>query len=402
VRPVRVPALHPGGAHRAAIRRSIGVTTAAVAASLALCATAAAAAPAPCGGIVQISDDDGDGHHTNTDVQSAWFSEAGGRLQVVVKVHLGDWAPAHDDSDAAGFAVLFEIGGQRRYVRLEAPQTGPLRFDYGTWTLAGGFASAGPTTGAVVTGFGGTVTIDVPAATGAASGAVLVRPFVMTYDGATSPSDIHWVDRGPGGVTPTEAAFGADYVVGSCAAGGPGPGGGAATKTTSLVITAPKHRRGTGSVRIKGRVVAARAGVAVKVTAKPRRSSKPARVRTVKTFTDGTFAVSIPLSETSTINAVADGINAQTHTVTMRSTVRLRVQRLRNGTTRISGRVNPRLLGRVLLLRQDAVSSSATTRARKGRFRFSARRLPRGRYQAVFIPSGKRAERATSRSGVVR
>ncbi len=397
MRPLREPAPSDG----ATVRTFICVLAAVTAAGVALCPAATAATPAPCGGIVQISDDAGDGHHPNTDVLWAWFSEAAGRLQVVVTVDLGDWRPAHDDSDAAGWAVVFEAGGQRRYVRVEAPPSGPLRFDHGTWSVGGGFASAGPATGAVVAGFGGTVTIDVPAAVGAAPGAVLVRPFVLTYDGATSPSDIHWVDRAPGGVTPAEAAFGADYVVGACGAGGPAPGGGTLT-TSALDMTAPKHRRGAGLVRVKGRVVAARAGVAVSVTAEPRHSSKAAATRTVRSLTDGTFALSIRVNETSTITAVADGINAQTRTVTMRSTVRLRLRRLRDGRTRVSGTVNPRLPGRVLLLRTDAIKASAKTRARKGRFRFAARRLPRGRYQAVFIPSGQRAERATSRSGAVR
>ena len=85
---------------------------------------------------------------------SAWFSEAAGRLQAVVQVQLSGWAPAHEDSDAAGFALLFERGGQTRYVRAEAPRApAPVRFDYGTWTRSGGFASAGATTGAAVAGW---------------------------------------------------------------------------------------------------------------------------------------------------------------------------------------------------------------------------------------------------------
>ena len=50
----------------------------------------------------------------------------------------------------------------------------------------------------------------------------------------------------------------------------------------------------------------------------------------------------------------------------MRSTVRLRLRRLRDGRTRVSGTVNPRLPGRVLLLRTDAIKASAKTRASQG------------------------------------
>jgi hypothetical protein len=68
----------------------------------------------------------------------------------------------------------------------------------------------------------------------------------------------------------------------------------------------------------------------------------------------------------------------------------------------VSGLVSPRLPGRVLLLRTNAATPSATTRAGHGHFRFTARRFLRGRYEAVFIPYGDRAERSTSASGVIR
>ena len=136
------------------VRRIVGVIV--VAASLATAAPAWAAPPAPCGGVAQIADPQGDGHHINTDVVGAWFSEQAGRLQAVVQVRQGIWEPAHDDSDAAGFAVLFTTGGQIRYVRAEAPREAPVRYDHGTWTHAGGFVSAGTTTGEAIAGTRGT------------------------------------------------------------------------------------------------------------------------------------------------------------------------------------------------------------------------------------------------------
>lgn len=377
----------------------------------------AAAAPAPCGGVPQISDATGDGHHSNTDVTSAWLAESAGHVQAVVKVHIAVWEPVHDDSDAAGFALLWTSGGVTRYVRAEAPRGAPVRFDHGTWTLAGGFASAGPTTGATTTGTGGTVTIDVPDAV-APPGTVLARPFVLTYDGMTGP-DVHWVDRAPGGVTPTSDEVGADVVVGACSPGGPGtpgapgsPGsaggevtgpvagtpGAGGVRTTAVVLQAPSTIRGGGPVRVSGRVVPARAGVTVTLTSVPGRT----RTRTAVTGADGRFAFSVPVLETTRLRAVADGLGSQTLTVTVRSLVAFTSRQLKDGRTLVSGTVRPALPGRVLLLRWDAITPSAKTSARGGRFRLLLRRPVPGRYQAVFIPSGARAERSTSKTGVIR
>jgi hypothetical protein len=405
MRPLPVLATNPRRASHAATRTCI----AAIAVGLWLCPGALAAAPAPCNGVAQISDNSGDGHHANTDVLSGWFSEQAGRLQAVIKVQLGDWRPMHVDSTTASWALLFDVGGQTHYVRVVASKVPTISYDYGTWTLAGGFVSAGATTGEVTTGQGATATVDVPAATGAVAGAVLAHPFVLTYE--SDPAEPGPVDRAPGGVTAGEAAFGADYVVGSCqppgtagsgAGDSPAPDAGAVVTTTAVVLDAPKRIVGARRVRASGRVVPARAGVPVQITTKARGSSKAAIVRSVTTLADGSFSALVPVSESSTMTAVAEQINAQTLTVVVHSTVRMTLRRLANGRTVASGRVTPGLPGRVLLLRSNAAVPSASTAARRGLFRFAARRLARGRYQAVFIPSGKRAERSTSSSGVVR
>ena len=81
----------------------------------------------------------GDGHHTNTDVVSAWFSEQSGRLQAVIKVNQGLWEPAHEDSTYASLAFLFQVGGVTRYVRAEAPRPpAAIQYDYGTWSGGAG------------------------------------------------------------------------------------------------------------------------------------------------------------------------------------------------------------------------------------------------------------------------
>ena len=178
-------------------------------------AAPAAAAPAPCGGVPQITDVAGDGHHGNTDVVSAWLSEDAGRLQAVIPPARRGGEPAHDDSDAAGFALLYTAGGQLRYVRGEAVRGAPVRFDHGTWSAAGGFASAGPVAGLAEAD---ALVIDVP---GVAAGTVLARPFVLTYDGGPA-TDPHWVDRAPGGTDPPARSPAPTSSPGAARPAGPG------------------------------------------------------------------------------------------------------------------------------------------------------------------------------------
>lgn len=147
-----------------------------------------------------------------------------------------------------------------------------------------------------------------------------------------------------------------------------------------------------------GRVVPARAGVAVALTSAASRT----QTRTVVTGADGRFAATLQVRETTRLRAVADSLGSQTLTVTVRSIVTFTSQRLNDGRTLVTGTVRPALPGRVLLLRWDAISPSAKTSARGGRFRLLLRRARPGRYQAVYIPSGARAERSTSNTGVIR
>ena len=357
----------------------------------------APAAPQPCGGIAQISDPALDGHHSNTDVLAAWFSEEAGRLQAVIKPHTAVWEPIHDDSEAAGFAMLFSVGGQIRYVRAEAPRQSPARFDYGTWTRAGGFVSGGSTTGETTTGPGGTVTIDVGQATGAVPGVTLARPFVLTYDGSDGVEP-HWVDRAPGGVTPDGIEFGADYVVGGCPAPGAVPDPSAPARITAVALRSPARLVGGGVARLSGRVVPPRAGVVVTL----RMTARKATVRRVTTRTDGTFVARVPVTETTRVRATAGGLGSQTTTIRVFSTVRITVQRLRDGTALVVGQTRPALPGRVLWLGATSVTPSAVTTARGGTFAIRLRNPRRGRFQAVFIPPPARAERSTSNTVVIR
>jgi hypothetical protein len=155
---------------------------------------------------------------------------------------------------------------------------------------------------------------------------------------------------------------------------------------------------GAGRVRVRGSVAPARGGVPVEVTISARRRV----VRRLTTSANGTFSTSVRLSQTTRLRAVAGGIGSQTRTVKMFSRTRITLRRMRDGGVLVRGRVNPALPGRVLLLRTTAIKPSARTTARKGRFRFRLKNPRPGRYQAVFIPSKRRAERSTSNKGVIR
>ncbi len=252
--------------------------------------------------------------------------------------------------------------------------------------------SAGSTGGAVTTGAGGTVTLDVPAV---AAGTVLARPFVLTYDGEEAGAP-HWVDRAPGGTSVDGTEAGADYVVGSCSATAPPPAG--PVTTTAVELTAPKKLTGSARATIAGKLTPARAGVPVAITASARRST----THRVTTGADGSFSLSLPVSETTRVRAVAEGRGSQTLTVRMYSKVRVKLRTLKSGTVVVSGSTSPKLGGRILWLRSTAVRPSARATARAGRFEIRVKHPRPGRYQAVFIPSGGRAERSTSNTGVIR
>jgi hypothetical protein len=373
---------------------------------------ASAAAPEPCGGAVHNTDANGDGHHTSTDILQTWWAERDGGLQAVIRIKTAIWGPEHFDEEVtgAGFAVLFEVAGTTRFVRAFASGSEPIRYDHGTWTLAGNFVSLGTTTGSTETGAGGTVTIEVPATTGAVPGVVLTRTFALTYDGASIAGDPHWVDRAPGGEDPAGTAFGADFLVGSCAAatGGPGgdPGGdtngGAvdpAARTTAVQINAPARLKGGGAAAVTGRVLPARGGVWVTVARTTARSTIRTRLRTRP---DGSYRLVLPIREHTGVRATAEGLSSQTRTISVASTVRIFVHRLRTGRTVIVGRVRPAIPGEVQLLEADDFAPTATRTTFGNRFIISLRSIPAGRYDVVFIPKDDRAERSTSNRVVVR
>jgi hypothetical protein len=355
----------------------------------------AGAAPPPCNGAAGIVDTSGDGHHPGTDVLAAWFSESSGHLQAVVQVRSGLWVAEHDDAEVngSGYAVVFTLGSQLAYVRANGPAqnraSDPVTYDYGTYAPPNTFQSAGTTTGAVEPGPNGAVTIDVPAAF---AGGKLGNPFVLTYDGISGGVP-DWVDHAPGGTDPGDAARGADYFAGSCGATAtPAP------TTTSVELSAPKTVTGRKTVTVTGRVLPARAGVAVTLT----RTAHATATTTATTAADGTFSARVAIGETTRLRAVAENVGSSELTVTARSRVRIKLKRAKGGSVTVTGTVDPKLPGKVLWLRTNAVKPSARATTRNGTFRLRLKHPRPGRYQAVVIPNGDRAERATSNTGVIR
>jgi len=356
---------------------------------------AQASLPQPCDGIRQISDPKGDGHHNNTDVTAAWFSEERGDLELVVQVHQAVWEPDHEDSDHAGFVFVFTANGQQYYVRTQAWRSEPISWDYGTWSLAGGFVRQGFTIGSVTVGGGGAVVMTVPPTLGISEGDVLTRSHVLTYDGIDFGIP-HWVDRAPGGTAPGGTVFGADFVVGACGQDPEDP------VTTAVSLKGPAMRVGSGAIRVNGSVLPARPGVEVEITV--RKGSGKHTSYMVQSEADGSFSRRVAITEKSVVKAVAteNGLSSQGITVKVRAKVRIKVRKLPNGNVLVTGATSPALPGRVLWLRMGEVLPSARTNAASGRFRFRLRNPRSGRYEAVYIPFKARAERATSNKGTIR
>ncbi len=384
---------------------AVGATVALAAVTGLLAATATAAPPAPCNNAPQITDPALDGHHAPTDVVSAWWSEARGHLQAVIKVSGGTLMPEHEDGiPVAGYAFVYSVGPQAYYVRASVPQSGPTTFDHGTYTGGLNFVSAGSTTGLVENGAGagGTVTIDVPAI---AAGTRLIGLRVLTYDGPD------FVDHAPGGNGVNDSARGADYIVGSCGATpgatptpDPGTGGGGTPPpggeqgVTSVQLAAPRRVTGRRTVTITGKVLPARAGVPVTLT----RTAKKTATSSTISNADGTFKLRVAVGETTRLRASAGGIGSGELTITARSKVKIKVRNRADGSAVVTGTVDPKLPGRVLWLKSNAIKPSARATTRNGKFTLRLKSPRPGRYQAVVIPDGERAERATSNTGVIR
>jgi hypothetical protein len=368
----------------------LGTLAAIVLALAAIPVSAGATPPAPCHNAPQITDASGDGHHPGTDVLAAWWSEAAGRLQAVIQVRNGLWVAEHDDAElnGSGFALIYNGSS---YLRVRAPAADragdPVLYDHGTFTAPATFTSAGATTGVTEPGPNGTVTIDVPPV---AAPTRLSAPYVLTYDGINGATPT-WVDHAPGGEQATDPSVGADYIVGSCTP--------AADTITAVEFSAPANVTGRRTVTVSGKVTPARAGIPVAIT---RAANGNAATTRTTTAADGTFSARLTVGETTRLRAVAETVGSRELTVTAKSKAFIKVKRRKDGAVVVTGTVDPKLPGRVLLLPRNGIKPAARANTRNGAFRIVLKHPKRGRYQAVVIPTGGRAERTTSNTGVIR
>ena len=360
----------------------IAWVAAAVAAPVLALAPVAGAAPVPCGGTPQITDAVGDGHHQNSDVTSAWFSGTPEALQAVITLRLGLFEPAHDDSAAVAYAMIFRLGDAWRFVRAQADRSGAVTYDHGDWSPLTYFQPLGQTTGSATVERGaGVVAIDIPPALGMSATSIISTPFVMTSDGVDAGVP-HWVDRAPGGTTPDSGEFGADLLVGACSAGATGP--------TGVTLSGPGRVIGAGTARVTGAVAGADAGVPVSIIA----VGTATATYSATTTAGGVFAARVPIRATTTIRAAAAGLGSPTITIISRERAAVRGTP-RAGTT-LTVAVSPALPGRALLLRPVGFQPMATTRVRGGTAVFRVPTSAVGRAQVVIIPDGARAERGQS------
>ncbi len=367
-----------------------GLVSVAVVAGLAPAATA----PSPCGGAAQVADPVGDGHHRNSDVTGAWISGAAGRLQAVIRLRTGMWSPAHDDSEVLGIAMVYDLDGVTRYVRARVGRSGSASYDAGTWSATGYFTSTGSTTGALANdqgeGSAGTVTIDLPGDPPVRADTVIRGPWVITYDGDDGGAP-HWVDRAPGGTGPQESAVGADVQAGACLGFARGDA------ITGVSLEAPASRRGAGRVALQGFVAGAPGATPVTITITGARSVSTV---SVTSGPDGTFTASPRIGEAVSVRASAGGFASGSRSIRMRSSVLAPRVIVAGARARI--RTDPPLPGRVLALRPGDFRPLSAGPARAGRATLALPAATRGRLQFVFIPAGARAERATSRTIIIR
>ena len=377
-------------------RRLIGclrgflATTIVAVAALAWPGVATAVPPAPCDPAVVIQDPGTDGHHEPTDVLRAWLSEAEtGNLKAVIEVDLGNWDAEHDDPIiVAGYAFLFTVNGVTRFVRLSVDEDFNDTYEYGTYTFPGTFTQQGLTTGRrepgplPPTNGNGTAIIDVPTSL-ADNGDLLTDTFVLTYDGIVGGVPV-WVDQAPGGETPTQQPRGPSFLVGQCA---------------GVRLNVPTRITGARMVTIFGRVLGGTEGDQVVI----RRKTKSGTVTSQTTIdAEGDYSINAFVRETTTVSAVSGQFESQDKTITVKSVVTIKANKRASGKTKITGKTNPALPGKVKLYKTTAFFATASKEIDGGRFSFPAKRLKPGRYEVIYTPSQGRALRDISNKVTVR
>ena len=184
----------------------------------------AAAPPAPCDGAPQISDASEDGHHPATDVLAAWFSEASGHLQAVIQVRAGLVGRRARRRRRQRLRVRVRVHRRRpdavrarqRAGRTTRPT--PVTYDYGTYTRRAGSPAPGRPPASrrgAPRRDGDDRRAGGPGRDRRHDAGQPVRRSPTTGSTAACPTGS---TTRPAATEPSEAAFGADYVVGSCGA----------------------------------------------------------------------------------------------------------------------------------------------------------------------------------------
>jgi len=212
---------------------------AAFAAAFATATPALAANPAPCNGKTLYADDAGDqffeptglaslnsnfkklGHKAadNADITSVYFSYDAVRKASYVNLQLTDASltlPSPADAPTGmSYYVMYYWNGQPLYVKAANEDGTRLTYSYGTIdTEQGTYSNVGSTRGALFTGQGGVVQIQIPAVNGGVVGQTLNAVVGATfYDQGLF---INSVDVAPDG-SDTVDPNGDDYAITTCA-----------------------------------------------------------------------------------------------------------------------------------------------------------------------------------------
>ena len=274
-----------------AFRYTLSTVAAVAALAVAVPAQAQVAAPPP--GCAGVAAEDVIGDQTRSspvggpsvegpaylDLEKLYFTYSGGKTYANVQV--ADLTDSPDPGTATRWYVQFQNGTKHQWVRAAITATGDLAYAYGDYdTEEESYAIVGDTTGQMVTGEHGVITIQVPAAVGGKSGGKLANPFAVTYEayyaGATNvlaPAS----DRAP------DEANGKTYDVGLCDAPASVPDSTPAPVTEPAASTVPAV---TESVVQSGALDVALAGKPTTAKKASKRRALPVKLRSGGTVTD--------------------------------------------------------------------------------------------------------------------
>ncbi len=157
----------------------------------------------------------------NTDVVAGFFNSGPNGTTANIEVTDLD-ATMAAGSNGSVWYFAWKTPTATRYVKAALDSSGAFTYAYGTHNQSSGlYEDAGPTKGRTFAGHQGIISIEVPAAAGATTGAVLGTPFVSVYNSVSFPAVgalLNPADDGP------DSLAGTSYTVGrSCPSARPQP-----------------------------------------------------------------------------------------------------------------------------------------------------------------------------------